>query len=86
MTNTTEQIIRQAAIAGLNPSTVVEPVRGAREITFDQGGKDGAFGLIRVGVRTGRITSATITHGNSNLHRPVRCVGAVETRRALRSV
>lgn len=64
----TRQVTAHAIRAGLKPQP--EGVtRGSYRIVVDAGGRDGLFGCIYVGARTGRILRAFLMHGNNGVER-----------------
>lgn len=68
-TRATEQVVAMLTRAGLKPHFGPDgsrPYRGAVEIRFDEGGVHGVFGVVLIGVRTGRILRGSIHYGNNS--------------------
>jgi len=64
-TAVTRQVIALAGSVGLHPSLDLSGIRhGAYRVTVNAPGRDGLFGSISIGARTGRILHAHLTHGN----------------------
>ncbi|MXM66101.1 hypothetical protein GR925_22280 [Streptomyces sp. HUCO-GS316] len=79
----TEQIVKHAARAGLNPHVSFPPYLGVYEILLDaKQGPDSPFGLIRVGARSGKVLSASLYP--RNFATPCRARGALAVHRLIR--
>ena len=66
-TRFTAQVVRTAALAGLNPHISFAPYQGIYEIVLDaKKGPGSAFGVIRVGARSGRILRIVLFADNSD--------------------
>jgi hypothetical protein len=82
-TSVTVQILKLATEAGLNP-TVRKPYRGVIEVHLNGPTCDSAFGVIRIGTRSGRVLRAILRHGNDGDAQQYG--GAVAVRAALRAL
>lgn len=55
------QLIALATEAGLRPATSVQPYQGSREVSFSGPHPDAPYGVLRIGVRTGRVASGAFS-------------------------
>ena len=83
-TTVTAQIIDLADRAGLRPRIDRYGVRhGIYRVMINAPGRDGLFGAIYVGAKTGRILRANLTHGNAGQEK--RYNGVAEVRAVIKS-
>jgi hypothetical protein len=63
-----QRIMDAAERAGLNPTFDERPYRGSVELHLDaKQGPDSPFGVVRIGVRTGRVLYAALVQGNEGV-------------------
>ena len=77
-----DTVSRLAVRAGLCPAMRIKPYRGAREMFLNGPGREGAFGAVEVGARTGRVLRAVVTVGWDGP--TVRATGYLQVRALLR--
>jgi hypothetical protein len=83
-TRATEQVVAMMEAAGLKPCygpDGTRPYQGAVRIVFDERGRSGAFGVILVGSRSGRILRGEFYYGNDSAAHKLNCYW--EVRRAI---
>jgi hypothetical protein len=78
-TRVTQQILGSAESAGLRPWLSAGSRPGSYRVMVDAGGRDGLFGCIDIGARTGRILRAYLTHGNHGTERRYETVAEIRT-------
>ena len=61
------QLIAHATEAGLRPATSVQPVQGSREVFFSGPHPDAPYGVLRIGLRTGRVASGVVSERSRNV-------------------